>query len=196
MTDQTDQADLLDGDGLSDFIEAHFTARGDRLFRMERLPLYAVDHQSAELTAWREGRSFDLSWKQSWLNVLAGWLEQGMRTSRVRVLSAQLSDDEARACHWGYPLTGQYEDIRVLHRGEHPVPEILDHDYWVITPANAPVQVVRMHYDAGGQFVGASVVDAAEHGPYLTEQAMSWAVGEPFADWWGRHGELHRRAAA
>jgi len=187
---------LLDQKGLGAFIDAHYRNRGDRLFRMERLPHYAVAQQSAELQAWRDGGELDLAAKQPWLDVLAGEVERGMLTQRVRILSAQLTDDEQRACHWGYPYVGRFEQVRVLRRGEHPVPDVLDHDYWIIRPAAGEVQIVRMDYSSGGEFVGARVLPPAEHGPYLREQRMAWAIAEPFATWWGQHGELHRRSAA
>lgn len=187
---------LLDEEGLGAFIDAHNCGRGDRLFRMERLPLYAVAQQSAELQAWRDGGEPDMAAKQPWLDVLAGEVERGMLTQRVRILSADLTDDEQRACHWGYPHVGRFEQVRVLHRGEHPTPDVLDHDYWIIHPAAGDVQVVRMDYNTAGEFVGALVVPLTEHGAYVHEQQLAWAMAEPFAAWWGRHGELHRRSAA
>lgn len=187
---------LLDEKGLGAFIDAHYRGRGDRLFRMERLSRYAVAQQSAELQAWRDGTEPDMATKQPWLDVLAGEVARGMRTRRVRILSAELTDDEQRACHWGYPHIGRFEEVRVLRRGEHPVPDVLDHDYWVIEPADGDLQVVHMDYSPTGRFLGAVVLPESEHGPYLREQQLAWAIGEPFTTWWGRHGELHRRAAA
>lgn len=186
----------LDETGLGAFIDAHYQGRGDRLFRMERLPLYAVDQQSAELQAWRDGGEPDLAAKQPWLDVLASEVKRGMLTQRARILSEHLTDDEQRACHWGYPQVGRYEEIRVLRRGEHPVPDVLDHDYWIITPAAGGQHVVRMTYNAGGKFEGATVVSPEAHAPYLREQRLVWAIGEPFDIWWARHGELHRRRVA
>lgn len=187
---------LLDQTGLGAFIDAHYRERGDRLFRMERLPLYAVAQQSAELQAWRNGGEPDMAAKQPWLNVLAGEVERGLLTQRVRVLSTRLTDDEQRACHWGYPYVGRYEQVRVLRHGEHPVPAVLDHDYWIIRPVAGEVQVVRMDYSRAGEFAGALVLPPSEHEPYLREQRMAWAAAEPFATWWFRHRELHRRSAA
>lgn len=187
---------LLDEKGLGAFIDAHYRGRGDRLFRMERLPQYAVAQQSAELQAWRDGGELDMAAKQPWLDVLASEVARGMLTRRVRILSACLTDDERHACHWGYPYVGRFEEVRVLRRGEHPVPDVLDHDYWVIEPADGDLRVVRMDYSPTGRFLGAVVLPESEHGPYLSEQQLAWAIAEPFTTWWGRHGELHRRSAA
>lgn len=187
---------LLDEGGLGAFIDAHYCRRGDVLFRMERLPHYAVAQQAAELQAWRAGGEPDMDAKQRWLDVLADEVHRGMLTRRLRILSADLTDDEQRACHWGYPHVGRFEEIRVLHRGEHSVPEELDHDYWIIRPAVGAIQVVRMHYTEPGTFVGARVLPEKEHSSYLREQALGWTVAEPFSTWWGRHVELHRRRSA
>lgn len=188
--------ELLDEGAMGTLIDAHYRGQGDRLIRMERLPLYTVPQQAAQLQAWREGDQPDMIALQAWLDVLADEVRHGMHTQRVRILSADLSDDELRACHWGYPYVGRFEEIRVLHRGEHPVPDILDHDYWVVRPADGDQIVIRMYYDGDGRFVGAAEVPADQHEPYDRELRLDWAIGEPFDTWWARHGELHRTEAA
>lgn len=187
---------LLTEDEMGAEIDRSYRGPGDRLIRMERLPLYTVPQQAAELQAWRDGGQPDMAGKEAWLKVLAGEVARDMLTQRIRILSAELTDDEQRACHWGYPHVGRYEEIRVLHRGEHPVPDILDHDYWMIRPAYEPQRVLRMHYTAGGVFEGAEEIPAGQHDLYDREVALSWAIGEPFTPWWDRHSELHRRQAA
>jgi hypothetical protein len=188
--------DLLDEDALGAEIDRHYQGPGDLLVRVERLPLYAVSQQAAELRAWREHGKPDLAAMQPWLDVLAGEVERKMRTRRLRILSAHLTDDELRACHWGYPFVGRYEEIRVLRRGEHPVPDLLDHDYYLCRPASGGQVVIRMHYSDAGLFRGASIVPGDAHGPYNRELRVGWAIGEPFTKWWDRHNELHRPWAA
>lgn len=186
---------LLDEDQLGAWFGEHQTARGDVAMRVERLPIYRVPQQEDELRAWREGRPQDRANLDPWLDVLADEVDRGLLTLRARVFSEHLTDDELRACHWSYPDIGRYEDIRVLHRGEQPVPAVLDHDYWIIhTVADDSWHVARMHYDARGFFRGAEIVE--DVAPYLQEWRLMWALGEPFAPWWGRHRELHRRMAA
>ncbi|QYN41079.1 hypothetical protein K1T35_47920 (plasmid) [Pseudonocardia sp. DSM 110487] len=188
-------SELLDEQGLGDYIDAHYRDAGDHLFRMERLPLYDVPDQNADREAFLAGRAPDWARKQQWLDTLAEEARRGLVSRRVRIFSEQLTDDELMACHYGYPFTGRYEDVRVLHAGEHPPVQLLDHDYWVMQPAGGPVSVLRMHYDAG-RFVGASVVPPADHRLYLREQQLAWTIAEPFVQWWGRHPELHRTLAA
>ncbi|MGH3935377.1 MAG: DUF6879 family protein [Pseudonocardiaceae bacterium] len=53
-----------------------------------------------------------------------------------------------------------------------------------------------MCYNERGRFEGAEVADSAEVADHLSTRDAAWAVAEPFAQWWVRHPELHRRAAA
>src|SRR5690606_11702721 len=154
--------------------------------------------QNADRQAFLAGRAPDWDRKQQWLDVLADDARNGLVSQRVRVFSARLNDDELTTCHYGYPFTGRYEDVRMLRAGEHPQVQQLecDHDDWVIQPVGGPVSVLRMHYTAGGAFEGASVVSPGDQVPYLSEKQIAWKYAEPFAQWWARHPELHRSLAA
>jgi hypothetical protein len=185
---------LLDEQALGDFIDRHYTQEGDQLFRMERLPLYDVPTQAAELRRWRSGET-EPNWatKQPWLDALAAERSRGLVSRRVRYFGANLSDDELCACHWGYALNCRFEDIRVLHEGEHDLPPgSLNLDYWIVADRYA----VPMRYDAGGQFIGAEVAPATRLAEFRRDRDRAWAAAEPFADWWARHAELHRPGAA
>lgn len=189
---------VLDEQGLGAFIDANYSQRGDQLFRMERLPLYDVPSQTKAREAWVRTGTFDTTSLEAWVDGdMAEEEANGLTFERVRVLSADLTDDEAMSCNVALPILARHSSVRILHRGEHPVPELRDHDYWITyTAATGETHVAAMHYDAGGAFVGAEVVPAELHGPYLRERALAWSIGEPFTEWWARHGELHRRLAA
>jgi hypothetical protein len=188
---------VLDEQELGAFIGAHHNLRGDALFRMERLPLYDVPSQTKAREAWVRTGTFDTTGLERFAGELAEDEANGLTFERVRVLSADLTDDEAMSCNIALPILARHSSVRVLHRGEHPVPELRGHDYWITyTAATDETNVVAMHYSDGGAFVGAEVVPAELHGPYLRERALAWSIGEPFTQWWARHGELHRRLAA
>lgn len=181
----------LDEAALGAFIDAHYAAPGDHLFRMERLPRYAVPHQSAELERWRAGATEpDWSRKRPWLDRLANEARRGLVSRRVRVFGADLSDDEIMSCHWGYVLNSEHEDIRVLRHGEHPVPDLVPQDYWIV----ADRFVLPMRYDDEGRFLGAEVADPAQLEAFRTDRDRAWGAAEPFPGWWARHSELHRAA--
>lgn len=190
---------MLDEQGLGAYIDDHYRAPGDRLFRMERLPLYDVPSQNADREAFLDGVPPDWSRKQAWLDELAENRRRGMISRRVRILHSTLSDDELMSCHYGLPYIGRDQDIRVLRYGEHQWPDVLDHDYWIIEPADSRTHVLRMIYSDGvdgGAFVGAEPVTGRAQAQYLLERDLTWQVAEPFDGWWSRHGELHRRLAA
>lgn len=186
---------MLDEQALEDFIFTRYSQSGDRLFRMERLPHYDVPSQNADRESWLAGR-FNTNPLEEWAAVLADDRRRGLVSRRTRVLTPGLTDDEAMSCHVALPIIGRDQEVRILHRGEHLVPDLLDHDYWVIEPSDGPTEVVRMVYSDGGAFEGAEVVPGADHALYLREKALAWSIGEPFATWWARHRELHRKSAA
>jgi hypothetical protein len=185
---------MLDEAALEDFVFSRYAKPGDELFRMERLSLYDTDSQNADRESWRAGE-FDPTALEQWAAVLADDRRRGLVSRRARILSMILTIDEEMSVNAALPIIGRDQEIRVLRRGEHAVPEVLDHDYFVIQPADGPVEVVRMVYSEG-RFLGAVVVPPAEHAPYLYERDLAWELGEPFADWWDRHNELHSQRAA
>ncbi len=186
---------MLDEQALEDFLFSRYAKRGDQLFRMERLPHYDVPSQNADRESWLAGR-FDTRALEQWAAVLADDRRRGLVSRRARVLSARLTDDEAMSCDVALPIIGRDQEVRILRDGEHPVPDLLDHDYWVVEPADGPVAVVKMVYSSGGAFLGGEVVPSAEHVLYLRERGLAWSIGDRFETWWARHPELHRRSAA
>lgn len=184
----------MDVDELVAFIDGHYRRRGDRLFRMEVLPEYLVDDDGDDYSRWLKGAS-EPTWsrKQSWLDVLRRDRENGMHSSRVRIFSERLTDYERYACHFGYLYNVEFEDIRVLRRGEHAIPGgLVEADFWVINDT----YVVLMHYDECGRFEAAERLDQDQLDQYLHTRDTAMAAAEPFRTWWARHPELHRRAAA
>jgi len=186
---------LLTEAELGDFIDAHYHEPGDQLFRMERLPWYHVPSQNADREAWLAGR-FDPAQVMAWATRLAAERARGMISQRLRVIGASVTDDEAMSLHAALPIISRHEEVRILRHGEHPVPAVVDHDYFVVRPAAGGVFVIAMRYTDGGAFLGAEVIPDDRHEPYLREQALGWAIGEPYADWWAAHPQLHRPTAA
>jgi len=180
---------------LGEYIDAHYQRRGDQLFRMERLPVY--EGNAAQTARWVGGATEpDWATKRGWLELLADDKRRGLVSRRVRLFTADMTDDERASCAFGYALNGRYEDIRVLRAGEHPRLDVLDHDYWVIDTRDHVRHVLAMRYDPAGRFLGADVIPPAGHTPYARERKLGWAIAEPFNQWWAKHPDLHRRTAA
>jgi len=195
MVPTTDRpAILLTEQELGDMIDANHRGPGDILFHREGLPHYDVPSQNVDRTAWLAGR-FDPAQVIAWTARLAGERERGMVSQRLRVISEQPTDDELMSLQAALPVIAREEQVKVLHRGEHPVPDLVGADFWIARPAGRPVVVIRSHYDDGGVFVGAEVIPPERHASYLREQELSWAVGVPYAEWMAAHQDLLTRAA-
>lgn len=185
---------LLTEQELGDLIDANHRGPGDILFHREGLRHYDVPSQNADRTAWLAGR-FDPAQVIAWTARLADERERGMVSQRLRVISEQPTDDELMSLQAALPVIAREGQVRILHRGEHPVPDLVDADFWIARPAGRPVVVILSHYTERGAFVGAEVVPLARHAPYLREQELGWAVGVPFAEWITANRDLLTRAA-
>ncbi|OLL70494.1 hypothetical protein Ae168Ps1_6241 [Pseudonocardia sp. Ae168_Ps1] len=177
-------------DSLGHFILSRYAAPGDTLTRMERLPAYAVTSDGGDFEAWKTGASAPVSAARAeTIEDLHQERANGQVRRRIRILSAALTDYERYSIEFGYLQNVEAgEEVRVLRHGEHPIPQLLDFDYWLINDRD----LARMHYDADGQFLG------AESAPRLVREARReisacWDVAEPVTAWWHRHPELHRQ---
>jgi hypothetical protein len=184
----------MDAGLLGRFIDEHYNQPGDHLFRMEVLPEYEVTSDGDDFHRWLDGAPEPIwSRKQPWLDTLRREHENGQISRRVRILSEQVTAYERYACDFGYRYNGAYEEIRVLHRGEHEIPpDLLERDFWIVGDS----VVVKMHYGKHGHFEGADVADPSELADHVRSRDAAWAAAELFAQWWARHPELHRNAAA
>lgn len=186
---------LLTAAELGDVIDERHRGPGDVLFHREGLPRYDVPSQNADREAWVAGR-FDPGQVTAWSERLADERARGMVSRRLRILSADLTDDEQMSVFGALPVIGREEEVRILRRGEHAFPTgLIEHDYWIARPADGPVLVVRMRYTDGGAFEGAVVVAPQDHGPYLRDQELLWEAGMSFTEWTAAHGDLRGRAA-
>ncbi|MGH3695697.1 MAG: DUF6879 family protein [Pseudonocardiaceae bacterium] len=69
---------------------------------------------------------------------------------------------------------------------------LIEQDFWIIKDS----LVVTMSYDEHGRFQGAEVAGHSELADHLRTRDQAWAGAEPFAAWWTRHPDLHRKVAA
>ncbi|HEY2762483.1 MAG TPA: hypothetical protein VGJ13_00475 [Pseudonocardiaceae bacterium] len=185
---------MLDAEALGRFIDEHYRQLGDRLFRMEVRPEYEVTSDGEDFRRWLEG-AIEPTWsrKQPWLDTLRRERDRGQVSTRVRILSEQVTDYERYACDFGYRYNSEYEDIRVLRRGEHEIPTgLIERDFWIIGDSI----LVTMFYDEHGRLLGAEVANSDQLDNHLRTREQAWAAAEPFTAWWSRHPELHRRMAA
>jgi len=183
---------MLDEQALGNYIDRHFTRT---LFRLECLPSYDVSSDGEDFARFLAGEA-EPTWerKQPWLDHLRQERERGLYSHRVRVLTTPLSDYLRYACTWGYALNSEAgEDIRVLNISEKSPPDrLVSHDFWLIDNA----QVVVMHYDDAGHYIGAKVAPEHALGRYREARDAAWTAAEPFTTWWAHQPKQHPGRAA
>lgn len=179
---------LLDVVALDGFFDAHHTSDA---FRWECLDRYAVDSDDDDYLRYLRGESEpDAAGKSDWLAQLRSDSAAGRHWRRIHVLRTPLSDYLRYECEWGYVHNvAAGEDVRIIDLALQSLPDLVpDHDFWLLDDRHA----LRMHYDADGRFVGASVPPDREVDRYRKARDAAWAVACPFTAWWRDHPEFHR----
>jgi hypothetical protein len=162
------------------------------LFRFEQLPAYEVASDGSDFRRYLDGAQ-QPTWdrKQPWLDTLRTWTAQGRIRRRVRLIHDPITDYERYACEWGYALNSQAgEDIRIIDLATTPLPTELTGlpDFWLVDGED----VVCMHYDPAGRFIGAAVLASDEVVPYQRAARVAWQESSDFATWWDAHPKHHR----
>jgi hypothetical protein len=161
------------------------------LFRMETLDSYDVGSDGGDFARYVAGEPGpDPARKEPWLARLRADAERGLQNRRVHVLRSPVGDYLRYESEWGYaPNSDAGEEIRILDLVEVAGPRgLIAEDFWVMDNAT----VVRMHYDHGGRFEGASVAPRWQLRKYRRAAEAAWQVSVPFRDWWAAHPEYHR----
>jgi hypothetical protein len=161
-------------------------------FRLETLDAYVSASDGGDVDRYLRGDPEpDPERKGRWLAQLRAEREQGRVRQRVHVFRGPLTGYLRYECEWGYAPNYQAgEDIRILDLTERPRPPGLDvdHDFWVVDDQD----VIRMHYDQDGRFIGAEVLAPAAIPRYQATRDAALAAAEPFSGWWARHPQYHQ----
>jgi len=174
---------MLDEQGLGDYIDSRFTRN---LFRLETLDLYNVNSERDEYRRYVAGETKpNYEHKKVWMEQIRGEVAHGAHTYRVHVVRSPLSDYLRFECEWGYVYNARAgERIRILDLAERPRPaDLVDEDFWLIDER----EVLRMHYDAEGRYVGAEVAPGEMLPRYLAAKDAAWSGAVDFADYWKAH---------
>lgn len=167
------------------------------LIRVETLSRYRSASDGTELDRFLNGEAEpDRAGKAAWLDRIRADTASGRRWRRLRVVEPPLTDYVRYSCEWGYTdNSAAGEEVRVLDLSAAPsgadaVTGI--GDFYVLDGGH----VVVMRYDRSGGFTGAEVLTDPVAEIHRTVARIGWAVAEPFDEWWRRHPEHHRSAAA
>ena len=161
------------------------------LARVEALPFYDVGTDGGDYERYVRGQDGpDAARKAAWHKVLQSRLDSGIRTRRVHIVRAPLSDYLRFEFEWGYRPNAGYEDIRILDVAEAGALASLARvgDFWVVDGTAAAV----MAYDEAGRYLGFREATAGTLPLYAAVMDAAWDAGEPFGAWWDTHREYWR----
>lgn len=125
-------------------------------FRLETRDSYDSPTESAALAQFIAGEPVNLDWFQGWLAMIRELTSNGLRFTRVRVVSLPLSDYSRFGVFCSQYTNSAGEDIRYLSRDN--AAGLPDYDYWLFDSR----KLVRMHFDEQDRFLGGEVVTDAE----------------------------------
>jgi hypothetical protein len=133
-----------------------FSAFTNSAFRLETLPQYLVDVETARFTAFRECRALP-EWPAdsvAWFEGIAAQVAGGKLWRRVHVVDRPLSDYtrfELR-CYEDNVRAG--EDVRIAERAWHAGLADLHEDFWLFDAETDHPLALLMQYDAEGHWLG------------------------------------------
>lgn len=173
-------------------LDPYFDAIRREAFRLEALPAYTVQLESAGLSAYLAGEPVQKSEAgQAFNDYVRGQVEAGVTWHRVRVVRGPLTDYERWECEWGYTVSegfGHYTFILDLSEITDP-PNLPDYDWWMLDER----VVLRFHYDGGGAFLGADPLeDASELAEHRRYRDAALAAAVPFPEYWATHPQYWR----
>ena len=150
-------------------------------FRLQSRPHYDVAPDPG-FHRWRRGAGPDRDALTGWLRTLQVDLDAGVRATRLKILSAELTEYEQYACErlFSYAV-GAGEQVLVVDLAAVPLPAGVElFDFWLLDDERA----VRLHYDGGGRLRSAGPF-SARHCRSLRDTLLPCA--EPFERWWLRN---------
>lgn len=174
---------MLTEDELGEYIDQRFTRT---LFRLETLDHIEVDADVGDFARYKRGLPGpDLAQRNEWLDVIRDEVAHGKHTYRVHVVRSPLTLYLRFCFEWGYTYNSAAgEHIGILDETERNAPpELIRQDFWLIDGAD----VVLMHYDESGRFVGASVADSTDIGRYRACAEAVWSTSAGFENYWNAH---------
>lgn len=173
---------------LQEYLQTHSSKSQ---FRFDALEVYNVPTTGNDLERYLAGEPEpDMERKGPWLAQLREETARGLYNYKVWALPTPLIDRTRFACEWGYAYNVKAgEDVRILDLGVKSWPEgLVHHDFFLLDDK----EVVRMHYDDEGHFIGGEPLTEDVLPMYRTARDIAWAAAEPFEAWWAAHPEEHR----
>lgn len=156
------------------------------LFRLETRDVLDVPQDAGRLERYLTGQPGP--GHRPWADVIRRQVARGQITRRVLALREPLTDYRRSSIEWGYlDNAAAGEHCRVVDRSR--TPEVGAQDFWMIERRD----VVLMHYDDAGRFVGAEPTDDQDDVARCAAIAdLAWSSGTDLVTWWDEHRQYWR----
>ena len=144
--------------------------------RIEVLPSFRIEEETAALAAAREGRRPNLEFLREWHEYLDEVSDSGRTSRRLRLVSTPLTEYERFEVEWGYASNAAHgEQIRLISRSVAPDMK----DLWIFDGGT----VFEMLYGPDGSYIGSQAVDADKAEGIVTWLAATWPTATPLTDY-------------
>ncbi|WP_436759428.1 DUF6879 family protein [Streptosporangium sp. V21-05] len=155
-------------------------------FRLETLDYYDAAGTRVGLPAFLAGEEEPEQFKKSpWVTTVGNATKSGKRMYRVHVVTTPLTDYLRFEFAWGYHRNMEAgEEFFILDLAEHPVPGLLNYDFWMFDEQT----VVRMFYTPQGAFEGAEIMPEDKASEHIRCRDLAMKHAEPFVSFWERYG--------
>lgn len=178
---------------VEEMVDWIFSRHTHDLLRIENHRWYSVESDGDDVERYHRGEPADAAAKAPWLRTLDEHTARGRLWRRVHVLPVGEALTRYEEYEFGSGFVDNAAHGEVIRILEAPIGQ-LDGvpDFFVIDG----VHVVRSLYDEAGRHLGGQVIDGVDAAVYRALAAGVWSSAEPFTDWWPRHPQYHRAAAA
>jgi hypothetical protein len=144
-------------------------------FRLETRDRYVVPEERKPFDRFLAGQPADDSWIADFCGTVGGWVAEGKRMERVRVVSQPHSDYVRWSLTVARLNVGAGEDIRYLPRQRAERLGLPDEDYWLFDSR----RVAALRFDSADRLLGAELIEdpaAVVRRCYWRDAAWHYAI--------------------
>lgn len=172
-------------------LDAYFDQIKSDAFRFEALDHYGVAVESDLFRSYLAGEPEQVGRTNEWFEFIHRETEAGRTFRKVHIVRGPLSDYLRFEFEWSYPVSERYgQRAYVLDLTEvAESPEFPPYDFWMLDEQT----VLRMHYDAHGVFLGASLLDESATARHVRYRDELLTAATPFETYWAAHPQYWRK---
>jgi hypothetical protein len=149
-------------------------------WRWEAQPAYLIADEQADLARFLADEPEPPNHNADWHDQIRAWAAVGKTVSRVRVLTAPLTDYQRYQVAWGIPgnVTAG-EQVRILDPAAVTEPIAPQQDFWIFDDAT----VVHLNFDPEGRLIDRHLIDEPDLDQYARWREAAIRVSLSWRDW-------------